>query len=130
MPANWFVIKIGFCPSKDAWHSFFRQEAFEGEFDDVGYPSTQGCSQCFGAPSEGYFNLVTIADDLLETEGALTTLGVIAHESTHCFQFMADHIEEKSPSSEFAAYSTQAIFEFMVTAFESSGRGTLVSKAA
>jgi hypothetical protein len=48
---------------------------------------------------------------------------LLAHEAVHVFDEFCDHIGERKPSSEFAAYSVQAIAQQLMVAYRRATRG-------
>lgn len=63
--------------------------------------------------------LVCMPRDTIEIEktNPIGVVALIVHEAVHIWQQICEHIGEKTPSSEFEAYSIQAITEELLLAY-------------
>lgn len=55
--------------------------------------------------------LVTVRDGAETSHPSLEIAGILVHEAMHVWREIRERIGEKEPSSEFEAYSMQAIFQ-------------------
>jgi hypothetical protein len=109
---GWQPIHLGFCPSKKAWDTTLR----EFKITDEPYPTNHGrCTHLVNAISGEEVILITV--NLKEDTSALEIVGLIVHESVHAFDYICESIGEDKPSTEFKAYSIQAIAQEMINAF-------------
>ncbi|KAB2701322.1 MULTISPECIES: hypothetical protein [Brucella] len=81
------------------------------------YPDTDG--RCTTFTNEGKVVCIVTLRDGSENERSISEItGLLVHEATHVWQTIRDDIGEKDPSPEFEAYSMQAIFQGLFTAFQ------------
>ncbi|WP_146097128.1 hypothetical protein [Brucella oryzae] len=81
------------------------------------YPYTDG--RCTTFTNEGKVVCIVTLRDGSENERSISEItGLLVHEATHVWQTIRDDIGEKDPSPEFEAYSMQAIFQGLFTAFQ------------
>ena len=59
----------------------------------------------------GGLTLIVTLGPQAKAAGDVDVAGLLCHEATHVWQAVRDNMGEKSPSSEFEAYSMQAIFQ-------------------
>lgn len=109
---GWQCVFIGFCPSKKAWKRQMKQ--FEC---DAPYPTTAGRATI--VEKDGRKSVIVTlgpeADD--EVRSRVEIAGLLCHEATHVWQVVRDDMGERDPSSEFEAYSMQAIFQGLYRAW-------------
>jgi hypothetical protein len=60
--------------------------------------------------------LVTLNREVADRHSEIETIGLLVHEATHACQHIRECIGEKEPSSEFEAYSMQAITQGLLAA--------------
>jgi len=65
------------------------------------------CTHIFGSEKNDTLAIVTIRPD--RDQKIETVFAMIAHEAVHVWQHICEELNEESPSSEFEAYSIQAI---------------------
>lgn len=108
---GWQPVSIGFCPSKKAWRREMRRI---GQSDP--YPKNAGRASFYRHKGSAGA-IVTLGDHLEEAHSRVEIAGVLAHESTHVWQYVRDEIGEEKPSPEFEAYAVQAIFQQLYQAW-------------
>lgn len=109
---GWQPAHIGFCPSKKAWKREMRKMGCEGE----PWPSAAGSTQTFDSGGKRCI-IVTVAEGCEKHHSRIEIAGLIAHEATHVWQKVREHMGEDQPSIEFEAYSVQAIFQNLYRAW-------------
>lgn len=120
---GWQPVKFAFVPSKKAWKKTLKEMQVKSEypkedatvthFNVVGSPHKRTC-------------LVTVTDDVSDRCDSVQIIALIVHEATHVWQYILDTIGETKPSSEFEAYSVQAIVQELLDAYEKT-RGKLTT---
>ncbi|KAB2692512.1 hypothetical protein [Brucella intermedia] len=109
---GWQPVHFGFCPSKKAWKREMKRLNCKEP-----YPDTDG--RCTIFTNEGKVVCIVTLRDGSENERSISEItGLLVHEATHVWQTIRDDIGEKDPSPEFEAYSMQAIFQGLFTAFQ------------
>lgn len=109
---GWQPVHFGFCPSKKAWEREMKRLNCKEP-----YPDTDG--RCTTFTNEGKVVCIVTLRDGSENERSISEItGILVHEATHVWQTIRDDIGEKDPSPEFEAYSMQAIFQGLFTAFQ------------
>ncbi len=109
---GWQPVHFGFCPSKKAWKREMKRLNCKEP-----YPDTDG--RCTTFTNEGKVVCIVTLRDGSENERSISEItGLLVHEATHVWQTIRDDIGEKDPSPEFEAYSMQAIFQGLFTAFQ------------
>lgn len=121
---GWQTVFIGFCPSERAWKREMKKMGCQGE----PYPN-ESAGRCTTFRLKGKVCVIVSIRDGSEAEHTQTeVLGLFVHEATHVWQTVRDEMGEKSPSIEFEAYSMQAIFQQLWSAWLNT-RGTLAKAA-
>lgn len=109
---GWQPVHFGFCPSKKAWKREMKRLNCKEP-----YPDTDG--RCTTFTNEGKVVCIVTLRDGSENERSISEItGILVHEATHVWQTIRDDIGERDPSPEFEAYSMQAIFQGLFTAFQ------------
>ncbi len=109
---GWQPVHFGFCPSKKAW----KREMKRMNCNEP-YPKSDG--RCTTFTNEGKVVVIVTVRDGSEHERSISEItGLLVHEATHVWQTIREDIGEKDPSPEFEAYSMQAIFHGLFTAFQ------------
>lgn len=109
---GWQPVHFGFCPSKKAWKREMKRLNCKEP-----YPDTDG--RCTTFTNEGKVVCIVTLRDGSENERSISEItGLLVHEATHVWQTIREDIGEKDPSPEFEAYSMQAIFQGLFTAFQ------------
>ncbi|MDG9793062.1 hypothetical protein [Brucella anthropi] len=109
---GWQPVYFGFCPSKKAW----KREMKRLDCKEP-YPDTDG--RCTTFTNDGKVVVIVTIRDGSENERSITEItGLLVHEATHVWQTIRNDIGEQDPSPEFEAYSMQAIFQGLLTAFQ------------
>ncbi|TBN49170.1 hypothetical protein [Pseudomonas sp. BGI-2] len=109
---GWQPVFIGFCPSEKAWHREMKRMSVSEP-----YPSSSGCTTRFKTGDDRDCIIVCVHERLKAGSCRHGIIGLIVHECTHAWRFILDTIGEDVPSSEFEAYSMQAITQQVTTAF-------------
>lgn len=110
---------FGFCPDKKAWDYDMKRMGLT----PIPYPTGDGAclslSNCTYFVNDGLKGgaacIVTIGDRKKWT--GLGIVSLLAHEATHVFQHIREHIGENKPSSEFEAYTIQFIVEELIEGY-------------
>ncbi len=110
---GWQPVHFGFCPTKAAWKREVKRLGCPGE----PYPSTAGGCTAFELDGKTCV-LVTIRDGAEKRHCEVEVFGLLVHEATHVWQKIRDSIGEREPSIEFEAYSMQAIFQGLLSAWK------------
>lgn len=109
---GWQPVYFGFCPSKRAW----KREMKRLDCKEP-YPDTDG--RCTTFTNDGKVVVIVTNRDGSENERSITEItGLLVHEATHVWQTIRNDIGEQDPSPEFEAYSMQAIFQGLLSAFQ------------
>lgn len=108
---GWQPVSIGFCPSKKAWRREMRRI---GQSEP--YPKNAGRASFYRHKGSAGA-IVTLGDHVEGAHSRVEIAGVLAHEATHVWQHIREEIGEEKPSSEFEAYSVQAIFQGLYQAW-------------
>ncbi len=116
---GWQPVYFGFCPSEKAWHR--QMETFSAT--DEPYPDSDG--RCTFFTKDGKVScIVTIRDGTEAARSTVEIAGLLVHEAAHVWQEVRKAMQEKEPSIEFEAYSMQAIFQELYSAFmDTRGKG-------
>lgn len=109
---GWLPVYIGFCPSEKAWNREMKRFGMSRP-----YPNSAGCTLRFENSAGKTCILVCIHERLKADSCRHGIIGLIVHECTHAWRFILNDIGEDIPSSEFEAYSMQAITQQVTTAF-------------
>jgi len=111
----------GFCPNKRSWDDEMKRLAIP---ERVPYPELYDgrCTHFTNTHDHNACSIVTIRPG---NKSALEVISMLTHEAVHVWQAMRDAIGETHPSSEFEAYSIQAISKNLIKAYE-QGRCKLV----
>ena len=111
----------GLCRSEQEFHrELKRLEVPRNEWPkfigrDGADSSSDGTTHFFENKHFGLAAIVCIGSTKGRTRAQVHAL--LAHEAVHIWQAICDDIGEKKPSSEFEAYSIQAITQNLITAY-------------
>lgn len=114
---DWLPYHFAFCPSARAWG-----EADKRYHLDRAYPDHDACSIHF-IDREGVSTTLVCVGEHVKSKRKV--VGYLVHEGSHVWRQMREAMGELTPSSEFEAYSLQAIVERLIIAYEAS-RGPLI----
>lgn len=104
-----FPFKFGFCDSDKAWKKFAKEVGIE---DNRYIPAGDACCVQFET-TNGYAAVVCVNGKRQKSERTKScTIGLLAHECSHAFDFLCESIGEKFPSGEFKAYTTQCFVQY------------------
>lgn len=104
-PKGWQPVQFAFCPSEVAWKREMKRLGRDDE-----YPANAGRTSMYfkdGVPGI----IVTLNAERVSHSSRVEIAGILAHEATHVWQFICEHIGEDSPGLEIEAYAIQAIFQ-------------------
>ena len=112
-----FPYEYAYCPNAKLWKAHFRK--LEEDFVPPPFPSCDTGGRC--TQIETYDTcIVTIGDrnppDIVES--------ILVHEAVHVFQNACEHAGEIEPSSEFQAYSIQAIYYNLSTEYKKAAKSS------
>lgn len=114
---GWQPVHFGFCPTKKAWKREMKRMGC-----DEPYPETDG--RCTTFTKDGkVVVIITLRDGSEKERSVCEVAGLLVHEATYVWQTIREDIGETHPSIEFEAYSIQAIFQELFSAYQAS-RGT------
>lgn len=108
---------FGFCPSAKAWKRAMK--AMDVDLDANPYPDSDGRMTSFDKGGK-VCCIVTIRDGVEHKHDPVEVMGIIVHEATHVWQEVRSAMQERAPSSEFEAYSMQAITQELFAAYAST----------
>lgn len=109
---GWMPFYYGFCPSEKAW----RRTMGRMGLSEVPYPKAAAHCMSFDNPHGDRCSIVTV-NEANDKKLASGIIGLIAHEAMHVWQELMERIGESAPSSEWGAYSYQAIFQELLEAY-------------
>lgn len=110
---GWQNVNIGFVPSKKAWNNEMKKLEIKNE----PYPNSDAsCTQFKKGSSK--ICLITVKAKLEKEIKLSELMGLICHECVHVWQFVCEDMQETNPGWEIEAYSIQAIFQDVFTAFQ------------
>lgn len=112
---GWQPVEYGFCPSRKAWKRAMKEMEIDGE----DYPETDGRCTTFTKNGKTRI-LVTIREGAEKEHSSVEIAGILVHEATHIWQEVRSAMREREPSTEFEAYSMQAIFQELYSAFQAT----------
>lgn len=126
LPRGWLPTYVGFCPSEKAWKREMKRLVTDkaARKQEV-YPTSDASCSVFekkvGPGATKTLCLITVAESLDEgwgtDAGRESIYGLLLHEAVHVWQFILKDIGEKVPSPEFEAYSVQALFIHLSSAY-------------
>ncbi len=91
----------------------------EMEVEDEPYPGSDG--RCTTFTKDGKTRiLVTVREGAEKEHPPVEIAGILVHEATHVWQEVRAAMGEREPSIEFEAYSVQAIFQELYSAFQAT----------
>lgn len=106
---------LGYVPNKRAWDKEMASRGLKGE----AYPRHAATTSAFRS-DRAYVILVSVNEARRKGRSRLELMGLLAHEATHVKQLMFKEMGVKKPDMETEAYTVQAIFQQLVTAFARS----------
>ena len=112
---GWQPAFIGFCPNKKAWRKLVKQFGLK----DEPWPEADGHTHTFQNSSGALCIVVTIQPP--KDRSLVEMIGIIAHESTHVWQFVRQEMREDCPGIETEAYAIQAITQNVFAAWWDTG---------
>lgn len=111
---GWQPIWFGFCPNAKAWRRALRN--MDVDPADHPYPDSDGRMTSFEKNGKVRC-IVTIRDGVEHRHDPIEIMGILVHEATHIWQEVRAAMQERAPSSEFEAYSMQAITQELFSAY-------------
>ncbi len=118
---GWYPFYYGFCPSEKAWNEEMKHLAPKAVAPE--YPTSGG--RCTSFRKDGKLVILVTAFEKLDTMPIDRVVDTMAHEATHVFQEMKEHLGEDKPSAEFEAYSMGAITSELFLAYMQTRRPDL-----
>lgn len=101
---GWFPLWYGFCPTE----ADFRKALRRSTDPWAPWPTAPGCCVTYDDDVGDRRALVTVNVDW--DEHPHLAMGVLVHECVHVVQWVVSTMADRSPSEEFVAYATQAVF--------------------
>jgi len=106
-------INFGFCTN---------EAAFDKEMKRLGIKGNSFVSNGYGATTHSLHNpktgedviLICMRKDEIKSHNFVEVVGLIVHECVHAWQYVQASMNESHPSSEFEAYTMQALVQFCV----------------
>ncbi len=83
------------------------------------FPDTDGRCTVFTKGGKTRI-LVTVRPGAEKEHSPVEIAGILVHEATHVWQEVRASMGEREPSTEFEAYSMQAIFQELYSAFQAT----------
>ena len=106
-------IHFGFCTNEAAFDKEMKRLDIKGNlFVSDGYAATT--HSLHNHKTGENVILVCISKDEIKNHNFVEVVGLIVHECTHAWQYVQAAMNEQSPSSEFEAYTMQALVQFCV----------------
>ena len=106
-------IHFGFCTNEAAFDKEMKRlDIKENLFVSDGYAATT--HSLHNQKTGENVILVCISKDAIKSHNFVEVVGLIVHECTHAWQYVQAAMNEQSPSSEFEAYTMQALVQFCV----------------
>lgn len=102
-------MRFGYCPNEKAWRRHMKALKLKEP-----YPSNDGSITRF--EKDGVVHCIMTINASQERTG-VEIVGLIVHESMHIWQEVLSYMQEREPSSEFEAYSVQAIVQGLLEAY-------------
>lgn len=122
MISNNYIPQWYTSPFQHVKYSLVRnQDQFDLMFDDVTETDTfmhMGCAAQVDYYQDGRYAVVQLGDT--SERNIIEVYGLILHESVHIWQKIRELMGEKSPSTEFEAYSIQKIAQDLFWSYEQS----------
>lgn len=110
---GWQPVFIGFCPSEVAWKREMKRMGVRGQ----PYPDTDARATTFDKDGRVCV-IVTLRDGVEQHHSRVEIAGLLCHEATHVWQTVRQAMADPGqPSVEFEAYSMQAIFQGLYSAW-------------
>lgn len=100
---------VGYVPDKSSWKHEMRKMKL-----DEPYPGTDG--RCTRFRQDGRNQIILLTFNRTRQHSMAQVTGLIAHECMHAWRFIREDIGEAEPSTEFEAYTLQALVQFAVQA--------------
>lgn len=114
MDPGWFPFTIGFVPTAKGWDKVCKHLNMK---ESPPYcPHAGSCSKL--EHSENGQLCILICVTQWDTRSWADIAGIVAHECTHAFEFMCEHVGEQDPSPEFNAYGVQSFVTEVMQAIE------------
>lgn len=93
---------------------------------DLNYPKSDGSHTELASKDTGSLAcVVTVTGD--KGRSANQVIGLLAHEAMHVWRALREDIGEKTPSSEFEAYTLQNIIMGLISAYQETRKPLLRS---
>ena len=106
-------IHFGFCTNEAAFHKEMKRlDINNNSFVSDGYAATT--HSLHNHKTGENVILVCISKDAIKRHNFVEVVGLIVHECTHVWQYVQAAMNEQCPSSEFEAYTMQALVQFCV----------------
>ena len=106
-------IHFGFCTNEAAFHKEMKRlDINNNSFVSDGYAATT--HSLHNHKTGENVILVCISKDAIKSHNFVEVVGLIVHECTHVWQYVQAAMNEQCPSSEFEAYTMQALVQFCV----------------
>lgn len=119
--SGWQPVAIGFCPDEASWRKEMKRLNSAAPWPEV--PNAGGHTQWLKNDTTGEVVILVCVHPAAESD-ALQVLMTIVHEAVHVWQFLCEHIGEKSPGIEMEAYGIENIARGLVDAYTSTrGKG-------
>ena len=106
-------IHFGFCTNEAAFHKEMKRlDINNNSLVSDGYAATT--HSLHNHKTGENVILVCISKDAIKSHNFVEVVGLIVHECTHAWQYVQAAMNEQCPSSEFEAYTMQALVQFCV----------------
>lgn len=118
MPMGPYPVEVELCLSAGEWRHAMRRRG-PACAKEV-FPASDGCVSIFKQRSGAVSMVVTFAK-VLRDRTLIEKVGVVAHEATHVWQRVVEHIAEDKPGHEVEACGVQWIVQWLLEQLDGEG---------
>lgn len=118
MPTGPYPVEVAFCICPQDWAREMKRRGASCRREQ--FPGAVGNVIRFRAENGASFMVVTFSP-AFRTYTWIERIGVVAHEATHIWQFMVEHIGEDTVGWEIEACSIQWITQWLLEQLEAAG---------
>lgn len=113
-PFDWADFQLHLCTTEAAYWRLLKRIKFPKELaDPFVVDDSFACTHSVETDHNGNHVIVCLRTD----QDGDDAIGLLCHEAVHVWQEVREHIGEEKPSSEFEAYSIQAVFTKLLAAY-------------
>lgn len=112
-----YPVTVGLCLAASDWRRAVQKLGAPKER----YPSSDGCVTSFRQTRTGAITMIVTFRPGMKDRTLCERVGIVAHEATHVWQNIMEHINEKRPGAETEACSVQWIVQWLCEQLEAEG---------